>query len=289
MPYIEFSPAPQLAHIVKCLWTFESPAHDQIGRPERVVPDGNPELVIHFAHPFGALVPGGGIVAQPRAFMMGQMTRPVLLDSSQGIAGLMGVRFHASGSHLAIGAGMDEFTDGSLPVEDFDPGASQPLVDAIACAPDTHARVMILQRYIAKRVARNARYQDTAVGHLTSRIGRTRGLLGITDLAAETGISVRQLERRFLKQIGVSPRQFANVVRFRRVFDMVRTSAKPDWMRMAVSAGYFDQSHMIRDFNRFLGCTPTQFVSQLKGIPAVLIGLDEETGCRVVTRREAVH
>lgn len=253
------------------------------------MPDGNPELVVHFGHPFGALMPGRGFEPQPRAFLMGQMTKPVTLNSSQGMAGVMGVRFHAAGSRTALGATLDEFTDCSLAVEDFDPGASALLVDEIACARDGATRATILQRYVAKRAARNARYQDTTVTHWLTRIGRTKGLLGITDLAVEEGISVRQLERRFLKQVGVSPRQFANVIRFRRVFDMLNDAGKPDWVRLALTAGYFDQSHMIRDFRRFLGCSPTQFVSQLRGLSAVMVGLDEDARCRVVTRREVSH
>jgi AraC-like DNA-binding protein len=69
------------------------------------------------------------------------------------------------------------------------------------------------------------------------------------------------------------------------VFDLLTGASKPDWATLAAGAGYFDQSHMIRDFQRFLGCSPTAFLTQLRGLSAVLVGLDEETPCRVVTRR----
>jgi len=144
MPYVEFPPAPRLAHLVKCVWIFEADANQTIGRPERIVPDGNPELVIHFGHPFGALQPEGGYKPQPRAFLMGQMTGPVTLDPSHGAVGVMGVRFHPHASRTALGAGMDDFTDQSLAVEDFDPGATAPLVDEIACASDAAARAASL-------------------------------------------------------------------------------------------------------------------------------------------------
>ena len=94
MSYVEFRPAPALAHLVKCVWVFEAEPSQTFGRPERIVPDGNPELVVHFGHPFGALTPSGIFTPQPRAFLMGQMTKPVTLDSSQGAAGVAGVRFH---------------------------------------------------------------------------------------------------------------------------------------------------------------------------------------------------
>mgnify|MGYP001205394094 CR=1 FL=1 len=288
MSYVEFRPAPALAHLIKCVWVFEAEPSQAFGRPERIVPDGNPELVVHFGHPFGVLTPAGVVTPQPRAFLMGQMTKPVSLDSSQGAAGVAGVRFHPGSARTALGAPMDEISDSSLKVEDFDPGAAERLVDEIASAPTAAARAWSLQRYVAARAKRTAHFQDDAVNDWVARIAQARGVLSIADLADDSGLSIRQLERRFLKQIGVPPRQFVNVVRFRRVFDLLTTGSRQDWARLALEAGYFDQSHLIRDFHRFIGCSPSQFVSQMRGLTAVMIGLDEDLGCRVVTRREAL-
>ncbi|MCE9523328.1 MAG: helix-turn-helix domain-containing protein [Alphaproteobacteria bacterium] len=288
MPYVEFRPAPALAHLVKCIWVFEAESGQAYGRPERIIPDGNPELVVHFGHPFGALTPSGLYKPQPRAFLMGQMTQPVTLDASQGAAGVAGVRFHPASARAALGAAMDEISDQHLKVEDFDPGAAEGLVDEVASAPTAAARAWALQRYVADRAKRTERFQDATVQGWLSRIAAANGLMSISDLATDSGLSIRQLERRFLKQIGVPPRQFANVIRFRRVFDLLTYGGRQDWARLALEAGYYDQSHLIRDFHRYIGCSPSQFVSQMRGLSAVLIGLDEETACRVVTRRETL-
>jgi AraC-like DNA-binding protein len=288
MSYVEFRPAPVLAHLIKCVWVFEAEPSQTYGRPERIVPDGNPELIVHFGQPFGALTPSGIFTPQPRVFLMGQMTKPVTLDSSHGMAGVAGVRFYPSSARTALGAPMDEISDVSLSLENIDPGAAERLVDEIASAPNAAARAWCLQRYVAARAKRTARFQDDAVNAWVARIGQARGILSIADLAGDSGLSIRQLERRFLKQIGVPPRQYVNVIRFRRVFDQLTTGGRQDWARLALEAGYFDQSHLIRDFHRFIGCSPSQFVSQMRGLTAVMIGLDEDLGCRVVTRREAL-
>lgn len=285
MPYVEFLPRPDLAHIVKCVWNYESAANETEGRPERIVPDGNPELVVHYGHPFSEFTPDHGKRAQPRAFLMGQMTRPLALDPSQGAPGIMGVRFHPAGVRAMVGAAMDEFTDDHLRVADLAPTDAARLVDRIACAKSAAARAALMQDFVADRAAAHARFQDADVSRWTARLARANGGLTVTALAREAGLSPRQLERRFRDQVGVSPRLYANVVRFRSVFDLLTGAGKPDWTTLAISAGYFDQSHMIRDFQRFLGCSPTAFVTQLRGLSAVLVGLEEETPCRVVTRR----
>ncbi len=285
MPYVEFPPAPEVAHLVKCVWNYAAGASETEGRPERIVPDGNPELVVHYGHPFSEYTPDERKQQQPRAFMMGQMTRPLALDPSQGVPGIIGVRFHPAGERAMIGAAMDEFTDQRLNVEDIAPGRAASLVDEIASARNAAARAAVLQRFVAQFANAHARYQDPAVTHWTTQIQRTNGQRAIARLAQDAGLSLRQLERRFRMQVGVAPRQYANVIRFRTVFDLLNGDTKPDWIGLALGAGYFDQSHMIRDFQRFLGCSPTAFLTQLRGLSAVLVGLDEETACRVITRR----
>jgi len=284
VPYVEFLPKPEVAHFVKCVWNYAADANETEGRPERIVPDGSPELVIHYGHPFSEFIEAGK-QQQPRGFLMGQMTRPLALDPSQGAPGIVGVRFWPAGTRAVIGAGMSEFTDERLALDDVVPGASALLVDRIASAADARQRCDILQSFVAEVAAANARFQDAGVAHWVSQILKASGRVSISTLARDSDLSPRQLERRFRTQVGVPPRLFANVIRFRTVFDVLSSASKPDWVGLALHAGYFDQSHMIKDFHRFLGCSPSEFVSQLRGLSAVLVGLDEETACRVITRR----
>jgi AraC-like DNA-binding protein len=285
MPYVEFPPRPDLAHLVKCVWNYEASAEETAGRPERIVPDGNPEFVVHYGAPFSEITPERGKEPQPHAFLMGQMTRPLTLDPSQGTPGIVGVRFHPAGMRAMIGAAMDDFTDHHLKVEDLAPRATTLLIERMATSLNSAGRAAIIQDFVADFAARHARFQDQAVQQWTARLTHAKGALSVATLAQEAGLSTRQLERRFLSQVGISPRQYANVVRFRSVFDLLTPCKRPAWAALAAGAGYFDQSHMIRDFQRFLGCSPSAFLSQLRGLSAVLVGLEAETPCRVVTRR----
>jgi methylphosphotriester-DNA--protein-cysteine methyltransferase len=59
----------------------------------------------------------------------------------------------------------------------------------------------------------------------------------------------------------MTPKAFARVRRFQRVLTELRGSAAPGWCELAARAGYFDQSHLIRDFVAFSGFPPTEFLS----------------------------
>jgi AraC-like DNA-binding protein len=267
------------------VWNYEASAQETEGRPERIVPDGNPEFVVHYGVPFSEITPERGKELQPRAFLMGQMTRPLALDPSQGAPGIVGVRFHPAGMRAIIGAAMDEITDHHLKVADLAPRATATLIERMAEAPTPTVRAALIQDLVAELAARHARFQDDGVQRWTTRLVNTKGALSVATLAREAGLSTRQVERRFMTEVGISPRQYANVVRFRSVFDRLAGGKQPAWAALAADAGYFDQSHMIRDFQRFLGCSPNAFLNQLRGLSAVLVGLDAETPCRVVTRR----
>jgi AraC-like DNA-binding protein len=63
------------------------------------------------------------------------------------------------------------------------------------------------------------------------------------------------LERRFLQDVGVSPKVLCRILRFQQVFRVVE--ADPTWANVAVECGYYDQAHLIRDFRQFAEKTPT--------------------------------
>jgi AraC-like DNA-binding protein len=96
---------------------------------------------------------------------------------------------------------------------------------------------------------------------------------GVETLCRETGMTPRTLQRRFARRIGVSPRMLGSIVRFRRVFEALREADAETWTEAAQAAGYFDHPQMARDFRRFVGCTPSQFVAAGQGLSASLVDL----------------
>src|SRR3954462_1514150 len=93
MRYAEFGPPPALAAYVECLWIFEGQDPDE---PQRIVPDGCCELILHWGEPYLERVDGAWR-AQPAAIFAGQLTRPLHL-LARGPAAVVGVRFKSAGA-----------------------------------------------------------------------------------------------------------------------------------------------------------------------------------------------
>jgi transcriptional regulator GlxA family with amidase domain len=127
-----------------------------------------------------------------------------------------------------------------------------------------------LQDYVEARLAAAPRGGgEDAVARAVEHLLDERNVATSAQLTAASGLSPRQLQRRFLDLVGVSPRTLRSAVRVRRVTDAVREGAA-DLAEAALAAGYFDQAQMGRDFRRFVGAAPAAF---LRGDPGLALSL----------------
>jgi AraC-like DNA-binding protein len=99
-------------------------------------------------------------------------------------------------------------------------------------------------------------------GQLQPRTGAIASRdVSIDAAAAATGMSRRHLERLFLRDVGLPPKQLARIVRFQRALRLLDGDGDPPrGVRAAHGSGYADQAHFIRDFRAFAGCAPGEHV-----------------------------
>jgi transcriptional regulator GlxA family with amidase domain len=91
-----------------------------------------------------------------------------------------------------------------------------------------------------------------------------RGVVSnISQLAAQTGLGIRQFQRQFLREMEMPPKLYARVARFQSALDAKIASPHRTWAEIAHSLRYHDQMHMIRDFQLLGGDTPRQLFSQI--------------------------
>ena len=259
MAYEEFPPAPQLRDHVRCIWRFEAGPPKSGRAPERIVPDGRCELVLHYGDLFMESGEDGLEQVQPRALFAGQLSRPLWLRPT-GHAGVIGVRFNPAGVRGFLGFAVGEVTDRRVALHSLWPEEARALTAAIARA-DSPERIEIAQRFVAERIALHAVNIDEPIARAAAEIEAQQGRCSVEDIIGRSGLGRRQFERRFRDAVGLSPKRFANVLRLRSVFEVLQANPRSDWTDAALAAGYFDQSHLIREFRRFVGCTPAQFVA----------------------------
>ncbi len=257
MEYSEYSPAQPLRRYVRCYWALRGIAPDDAssitGQP--ALPDGSPELIYNFSDPFEAL--NGRPKLQPAEMLVGQIDGPFHLRPT-GTIDLIGVRFEPYGAG-PLHPRMSSLTNTWLDlVKRPDPLLANVRQD-LSRASDDATRVAyldeILLRLTAERPEPDARV-ETAVRAIRSSFGTAP----LDRLAKLLDISPRTLQRLFATEVGVSPKLLARITRFQRVFSAWNADPR-SLSRVATECGYFDQSHLIRDFRDFAGEAPAAFLA----------------------------
>lgn len=225
MTYSEIRPSAALAPWVECFWSSRDEAPDP--EPHRILPDGCADLVFD--------------LQDGSADVVGTMTRPLLIPAG-GPSDFLGVRFRPGRAAAFLRLPLAELTDARVPLTD------------VWKQWDGRLDLASLEAELLRRLDPDRdRRVDAAIARLTAGAAR------IEDVASEIGISRQHLARQFLHHVGVPPKTFARVARFRRLVEAVGERDHVDWADAAAAHGYYDQSHLITDFRELAGTTPNAF------------------------------
>jgi AraC-like DNA-binding protein len=131
------------------------------------------------------------------------------------------------------------------------------LGDAVSFAD----RVRVADEYLcAKRPAFDC---ISDIANAATEVLLNNGCVRVSELAHNAGLGIRQFERRFRYEIGIPPKLYARIVRFEAALRRKAAAPATQWTDIAQALGYHDQMHMVHDFNRLSGESPTAICGQL--------------------------
>ncbi len=82
----------------------------------------------------------------------------------------------------------------------------------------------------------------------------------IEEIAADLAVSREHLTREMTRIVGLTPRVLARLLRMRRLLAGIDVHGSIGWRHLAADLGWYDQAHLIRDFRRHTGVTPSQYL-----------------------------
>ena len=120
-----------------------------------------------------------------------------------------------------------------------------------------HLESELLKFFMQDNDIREARLLSATL----EQINRTSGKINIDILAKQYEIGGKKLERIFSRYVGVSPKSFCGIIRFTRLFNFLdKIPNDINWTSVAYDCGYYDQAHMIREFNKYVGYSPEKYL-----------------------------
>jgi AraC-like DNA-binding protein len=264
MNYQTFPPQPNLDSLVKCYWTLEVPPQAGSSR-QRIVPDGCIELIFMLGDDVKRFRSEDDFIIQPRAMVIGQITEPFFIEPT-GYVNSFATRFYPYGFANFVTTSIKDLANKETPIEKlFGEEPAKDLTQRIIQASGTEERIRIVEDFLLNKLNNEATI-DGIVKSTIDAILSTGGNTNISTILKDDLSKRRQLERKFLKQIGISPKQLGKIIRLQTALKMLLNQKTTTLTKIAYESDYYDQAHFIKDFKEFTGTNPGEFLDDKKMI-----------------------
>jgi AraC-like DNA-binding protein len=233
-----------LADFVDLLWLSEG--YLQPHRAERVLPTGCMDLVIDLDESTAA-----------PALVAGAQSQSIILSTGKPL-NLLGVRFKPGGGFPFFGVPAGALQDQSIPLDILWGAGAETLRARLLEATTPREQVRILETALLDKLRPEA-YRHPAVSYAVKTFQQGIQPVSVADIVDRTGLSARKLIALFRDEVGLTPKMFARICRFRQVLGRIAPATAIDWADTALACGYFDQAHFVHDFRALVGLTPTTY------------------------------
>lgn len=195
----------------------------------------------------------------PSSFLYGQLNGYKDLYSENEIT-LIIVVFQPNGIHQLLGIPANEFHDSIIPVEDVFGKNAAKLQESLF-QQNNQIRVELLNSFFNSLIANKTASNQLLVKHSLNFITANKGHFTIKQLVEHTGYTERHLERKFKECVGLNPKKFGNVVRLHHFLKLLKDKTnETNLTTICYDAGFSDQSHLIKEFRKHTGLTPTEYM-----------------------------
>jgi AraC-like DNA-binding protein len=200
----------------------------------------------------------------PRAVIVGMQTGCRADLELRGRVDCFVIMFQPTGLHRLFSIPMYELTDRNYEAQAVVGAWASNLEQRLGECLTPEERVRIADEFLLQRALRAPGVDGTSAAAREMLL--SGGNLRISPLAGELGMSMRQFERGFMRQVGMRPKLYARIARFEAALDSKAGSSAKSWTDVAHEFGYYDQMHMVHDFEDFTGESPTGTLSHLEAL-----------------------
>jgi AraC-like DNA-binding protein len=152
---------------------------------------------------------------------------------------------------------LDQTIDASLLWHDD----SRNVIAELKAGTTLDERCKIVERFLL-RMLDKFRKEETQAEEALKLIRNSKGILSVDEICNKTGFNQKQLERKFLKLLGTTPKVFSRICRFLHICQQLDELKGKTLTQVAYDCGYYDQSHFINEFKEFSGFTPKEFFAK---------------------------
>jgi AraC-like DNA-binding protein len=244
--YVTAAPRGPLSEFVQSIWLYEGEAPEHAR--DRRLPTGGVDLIVSLRdHSI-----------YPDVVVSGPFTHAFTLDTAAQ-RDTLGVAFKVGGAAALLGLPLDALLNVQVPLAELWRSEASELRDRVLAVPTPKARLETAERMLAARLAAVSRPPHPAVGRAVARIEAAPERCRIAELSEMLGLSRRRFAQIFRADIGMTPKAYQRLQRFRRALVRIEDADAGGWAGFALERGYYDQAHLINEFGAHCGLTPPEY------------------------------
>lgn len=270
-----YLPLPQLKPYIDCFWIINSKSKPGLIRSARIPADYRAMLLFNFQGTPRLITSKGKMYTLGlNGNLLGAHSKSMLLEH-EGDTFIVAIQFLPGGLAPFIPYPINEFTEQIVQLPYIWGKMGKVIYEKLYEEKDFDGKISLLQEELSQYLCRTIQINRfSSINHLISQI-QASYYSGFTveQLSRQINFSQRQLERVFYQIVGLSPKLFMRLDRFQKVIRyLAQGNNSIKLTEMAQNFNYYDHSHMIKDFQSFVGSKPSEFYDTTEGIIEVAYG-----------------
>jgi AraC-like DNA-binding protein len=250
MIYQEHRPNPLLLPYIETYWTSSGFVEGK--ELFKVLPDGCVDILFSFAptSPRDNLIPF-------LPHIIGTMTTYSEV-CYQGQVDMLGIRFKPAGITAFICIPIYEFTNLRIDMSLLDSLFDKSFYDSLPEKAHIKDKIAHIDTYFTRKLQYIFELEPRIV-YAVDLIRKSQGTISLSKVASQACLSPRHFERKFKTAVGISPKMFSKVTKFEHALSILQRQNNDNLLSIAIDCGYYDHTHLIKDFKALSGDTPSFF------------------------------
>lgn len=253
-----YPPVPALRPYVKTVFVFET----KLGMPKTdfslTAPNGSMKLVIPYKNNMRSIHSTGTREHKESTWLiLGLSTQATKVECDPDYGNIC-VEFEPLGAYKFFHLALNELKNQIYTGRDIFNKVGEEVEEKLNEIVSIEEKVCFVQRFLCRRLLLLNK-SDPVVEYAVDRIKKSNGLVTVSELSEKMGYSRRYLAIKFSENVGLSPKEFSSVIRFQEMYKKMNMRSLGE---KELYDAYYDQSHYIKEFKKFTGLTPAEYLSK---------------------------
>jgi AraC-like DNA-binding protein len=196
----------------------------------------------------------------PNCFIYGQLNGFKDIYYNNEISLIIAV-FQPNGMHQLLGIPANEFQNSIVSIDDIFGQKGMDFQDKLSEENNVEKKIGLLNHFFNTLISKKIFSNQFIINNSLDFIIANKGLSSVKQLVEYTGYTERHLERKFKECIGLNPKKFGNIIRLHYFLKLIKDkSESTNLTGICYDAGFSDQSHLIKEFRKHTGISPTEYI-----------------------------